>query len=92
MDDKRSVTERLGGIEGADPAALGVDQPPESAPAGAGVSDEEHLVPGADFAAEVADEVKPWSTSLAAESDQAGVANDPIEEQEPQFPESDDPR
>lgn len=93
MDDKRSSVDRLGGLEGADAAALGTDAPPETAPPGAQVHDEERLVPGADF-----DEVdrrasKPWFTSLAADSDQAGVANDPADAQEPQFPtDPEDPR
>ncbi|MGH2444478.1 MAG: hypothetical protein ACRDGD_00335 [Candidatus Limnocylindria bacterium] len=47
MDDKRPVTDRLGGLDGTDAAALGVDPPPHAAPPGAEVSDEEHLVPGA---------------------------------------------
>jgi hypothetical protein len=39
------------------------------------------------------DTSKPWFTSLAAESDQAGVANDPPDAQEPQFPtDAEDPR
>jgi hypothetical protein len=93
MDEKRSVVDRLGGLEGADAAALGTDGAPESAPAGAEVDDEERLVPGAGFDDVPHDTSKPWFTSLAAESEQAGVANDPPDAQEPQFPtDPEDPR
>ncbi len=93
MDDKRSTTDRLGGLEGADAAALGVDAAPESAPPGARVDDEERLVPGASFDDMPRDQSKPWFTSLSAASEQAGVANDAPEAQEPQFPtDPDDPR
>jgi hypothetical protein len=81
MDDKRSTVDRLGGLEGADAAALGIGPPPESAPPGAEVDDEELLVPGADFDDVRRDQSKPWFTSLAAGSDQAGVANDPPDAQ-----------
>lgn len=86
MDDPRQVTDPPGGLEGADAAALGTAPPPESAPPAAEVDDEEHLVPGATFGDHPPVEPKPWFTTLAAESDQAGVANDPPEAQEPQFP------
>jgi hypothetical protein len=89
MDDKRSAVDRLGGLEGADAAALGIDAMPESAPPGAAVDDDEQLVPGAP-ADDARDESKPWFTSLAARSDQAGVANDPPDAQEPQFPTEDE--
>ncbi|MGH2417371.1 MAG: hypothetical protein ACRDFY_03475 [Candidatus Limnocylindria bacterium] len=93
MDDKQSSTERLGGLEGADAAALGTDAPPETAPPGAVVDDDERLVPGAHFDDVRRDQAKPWFTSLAAESEQAGVANDPPDAQEPQFPsDPEDPR
>lgn len=93
MDDKRSSVDRLGGLEGADAAALGTDAPPETAPPGAEVVDEENLVPGADFGQHPATDDKPWFTSLAAESSQAGVANDPADAQEPEFPtDPEDPR
>ena len=90
MDDKRPTVERLGGLEGADAAALGIDAAPESAPPSAQVNDEERLVPGANFDDRRRDESKPWFTSLAAQSHQAGVANDPPDAQEPQFPPEDD--
>ena len=90
MDDPRSAADRLAGIEGADDAALGLTQPPQSAPPAAEVDDEENLVPGANFGERLPTESKPWFTSLAAESGQAGVANDPPDAQEPQFPTSDD--
>jgi len=93
MDDKRSTVDKLGGLEGADAAALGTGAGPESAPPGAEILDDERLVPGADADARPRDQAKPWFTSLAAESDQAGVANDPPDAQEPQFPtDAEDPR
>ena len=90
MDDQRRAADRLGAIEGADEGALGVNPPPEPPSPAAQVDDEEHLVPGATFGDRVADEPKPWFTSLAAESDQAGVANVDPAEQERQFPQGDD--
>jgi len=93
MEDKRSTLDRLGGLEGADAAALGTDTPPESAPPGARVDAEERLVPGTGFDDVRRDEAKPWFTSRAAESSQAGVANDPPDAQEPEFPtDPEDPR
>ncbi|MCA1569189.1 MAG: hypothetical protein LC798_02490 [Chloroflexi bacterium] len=93
MDDKRSSVDRLGGLEGADAAALGMEAPPESAPPGAEVVDEEQLVPGATFDRVPRDQSKPWFTSLAHESEQAGVDNDPPDAQEPEFPtDPEDPR
>jgi hypothetical protein len=93
MDDERSPADKLQGIEGADAAALGLGPPPDSAPPAAEVDDSENLVPGADFALHPATDAKPWFTSLAAESGQAGVGNDPADAQEPEFPTSDeDPR
>lgn len=89
MDDERFV-ERLGGLEGADTAALGAEPPPESAPKTAQADDEEHLLPGATFGLHPATADKPWFTSLAAESEQAGVANEPLDAQEPEFPHEDD--
>src|SRR5687767_11268228 len=68
MDDKRSAVDKLGGLEGADAAALGTGAPPESAPPGAAVDDDEQLVPGAHFDDTPRDQAKPWFTSLAAES------------------------
>jgi len=89
MEDRRSAADKLGGLEGADAAALGIDPVPESAPPGAAVDDDEQLVPGAP-PDDVRGEAKPWFTSLAARSDQAGVANDPPDAQEPQFPTEDE--
>jgi hypothetical protein len=86
MEDQRSAADRLAGLEGADDAALGITPPPEPAPDAAQVDDEETLVPGATFGDRLPTEPKPWFTSLAAESDQAGVGNDPADAQEPQFP------
>ena len=93
MDDPRSAADRLAGIEGADDAALGLTPAPKSAPPAAEVDDEENLVPGATFGDRVPIEPKPWFTSLAHESDQAGVANDEPDAQDPQFPtDAEDPR
>jgi hypothetical protein len=89
-DDKRSAAERLAGMEGADDGALGIAPPPQPAPPPAEVDDEENLVPGATFGDRLPTEPKPWFTSLAAESEQAGVANDPPDAQPPQFPTTDD--
>ena len=77
----------LGAIEGADAGALGVDGPPPgSAPLAADVDPSEEHVPGPSFDDQPKTGSKPWFTSLAAESEQAGVANDSPDEQEPQFP------
>jgi hypothetical protein len=90
MDEKRPLPERLGAIEGADEGALGVTPPPEPASPAARVDDAEELVPGARFGDEVPDEPKPWFTSLAAESHQAGVANEHGDAHDRQFPQGDD--
>lgn len=90
MDDPRSAAEKLGGLEGTDASALGVTPPPESSPEAAAVEDEETLVPGANFGDRPPTEAKPWMTSLAAESEQAGVANDPSDAKEPDYTPPDD--
>lgn len=91
MEDRRSASDELDTIEGADDGALGTGPAPESAPPGAEVSGEEHLVPGADFdTRRHGDEEKPWFTTLAFDSDQAGVGNDPPDAQEPLYPDDDD--
>lgn len=77
---------RLPVIEGADRGALGLDPPPQPAPGGAEVDASEHLVPGAGFADRLPTEAKPWFSSLAADSPQAGVANDPEDAQDAAFP------
>jgi hypothetical protein len=77
MDEKTSERDRLGVIEGTDDAALGIGADPAAA------------VPGATKEGP-AQGVKPWSTTLAFDDDQAGVGNDPMEEQEPQYPTRDD--
>jgi hypothetical protein len=89
MDNDRSTADRLEGIEGVDDGALGTSPPPETAPPGAAVSGEEHLVPGATFDERRGYDEKPWATSLAFESDQAGVGNDPADAQEPLYPTDD---
>lgn len=90
MDERRSTADELGGIEGVDDGALGTAPAPESAPPGAEVSDAEHLVPGAGYDEHRPDEAKPWFTTLAAESEQAGVANEPGDVQEPRHPPDDE--
>lgn len=91
MEDRRKVADDLGSLEGADDGALGTAPAPESAPPGARVSDDEHRVPGADFdERRHGHDEKPWFTSLASESDQAGVGNDPPDAQEPLHPADDD--
>jgi hypothetical protein len=76
MDDRRTDQETPDAVDGIDPAALGTAPPPESAPPGARVDEAETHVPGPtyDGPGRVA---KPWSSSLAADSSQAGVANEP---------------
>jgi hypothetical protein len=73
-DPKR---ERSGGIEGIDRAALGIGPAPEPAPPGASVDPGEETVPGANAGDRPATASKPWFTSLAADSGQAGVGNEP---------------
>ncbi len=90
MDERRPLVDRLGAIEGAEDGALGVTPPPEPPSPAAEVADEEHLVPGATHGERLADESKPWFTSLAAESHQAGVANDPPDAQRPDTLDPDD--
>lgn len=90
MHDERPAGDRVEGIEGADAGALGTAPPPESAPEAAEVDGGETRVPGASFGSRPATEAKPWFTSLAAESEQAGVANDPADAQEPEYPHADD--
>jgi hypothetical protein len=85
MDEKRSEVDRLGGIEGVDAAALGIDATPNEAPPGAPLEDDVRTVPGPDVDVP-RDEAKPWFTSLAATSEQAGVANDPPDAQDERFP------
>jgi hypothetical protein len=90
MDDERSVAKRLKAVEGADAGALGLTPPPESAPPEAQEPVEEHVPPGSTYGDRVPAEPKPWFTSLAAESDQAGVANEHGDVQDRQFPNDDD--
>jgi hypothetical protein len=54
-----------------------IGEAPASAPPGAEVDDSLHVVPGADFEERDRGGEKPWSTSLAYESGQAGVDNEP---------------
>ena len=77
----------MGAIEGADAAALGIDgRPPGEAPPSADADPGEEHVPGPSFDDVPRTDSKPWFTSLAAESPQAGVANDDPDEQPRQFP------
>ena len=76
MDERRPDDEMPAVIEGTDAAALGTAAPVESAPPGARVDAAETHVPGPTFDGPGQAE-KPWSSSLAAENPQAGVANEP---------------
>ena len=90
MDEKRPTDDGLHALEGADAGALGVSPPPEPASPAASVDGSEELVPGATLGDRPLTESKPWFTTLAAESHQAGVGNEPPDAQEGQFPDSDD--
>jgi hypothetical protein len=85
MDDQRRDEETTDAVDAIDPAALGTAPPPESAPPGARVEEAETHVPGPTYDGPGRVE-KPWSSSLAAESPQAGVGNeadrmvDPLED------------
>ena len=89
MTDKQRQVEHLDVLEGADAGSLGIAEPPTSAPSGASVDAGERRVPGAPMTGP-GREAKPWHTSLAAESDQAGVANEAPDEQDAQYPTGDD--
>ncbi|HEX7224973.1 MAG TPA: hypothetical protein VF367_05285 [Candidatus Limnocylindria bacterium] len=91
VNEKQDPIDRLNVVEGADAASLGVSPAPESTPADLQPDDDVRLPPGADFDATRNDARKPWFTSLAAESDQAGVGNDPPDEQEPRYPDRAEP-
>jgi len=67
---------------------------PESAPPDAQPPVDDQTVPGATLGERAGDEAKPWFTSLAAESGQAGVANDAPDAQAPDTldPAETDPR
>jgi hypothetical protein len=67
----------LGSIDGADRAALGLDPGPASAPPGAQVDSSATHLPGPKFGDRPATEDKPWTTSFATESDEAGIGADP---------------
>lgn len=86
MSEHDRQTDSELGLEGADAAAMGTDGPVESAPPGAQVVDEERTVPGAGSGDLVPDKAKPWFTSLAAASDQAGVGNEDPDAQDPESP------
>lgn len=89
MDERDRTPESPNVIEGTDAAALGTAPPPTGAPPGAQVDPGEGRVPGPTHDAPPR-AAKPWATSLAADSDQAGVANDPPEVQDDQYPTGDD--
>ena len=76
MTDRKRRVQHLTVIKGADAGSLGIDDPPESAPPAASVDAGEARLPGEPMDGP-GDEAKPWHTSLAAQSPQAGVANDP---------------
>jgi hypothetical protein len=86
MNDERPGADRLRTIPGADDAALGLTGVPEGAAPAAEVDGSEHLVPGTGFDDHPLTEAKPWQTTLAAQSSQAGVANDPPDAQPPLYP------
>ena len=69
---------------------MGVDDHVKTAGPEAAVESDGTTVPGAHMDDVPRDQEKPWFTSLAAESDQAGVANEPPSAQEPQFPDEDE--
>ena len=77
--DERAPDDGPATLDEPDAAALGTAPPPEPAPLGAEVDATETRVPGATF--DGPDRTaKPWATSLAAGSSQAGVANEPVAE------------
>ncbi len=81
VDPKR--TGPLGSIEGADHAALGLDAEPASAPPGAQVDPSEAAaLPGPAFGDAPNTARKPWETSLATKSDDAGIGAEPDPEGE----------
>jgi hypothetical protein len=88
MDERSPDDQTPTVIEGTDAAALGTAPTTDSAPPGARVDEAETHVPGPTFDGPGRTE-KPWSSSLAAQSPQAGVANeadptaDPLEERPP---------
>jgi hypothetical protein len=92
MDERRPDDETPDVFEGTDAAALGTAPPTESAPPGARVDDAETHVPGPTFDGP-GRTAKPWSSSLAADNPQAGVANEPDPTADPlgQRPSDDDP-
>jgi hypothetical protein len=90
MQDRPSGADRLEPIEGADDGALGVTPPPEPASPDAQEAVDQQLVPGATYGDRIPTEEKPWFTSLAAESEQAGVANEAADAQEPEYPDPHD--
>lgn len=73
--DERSAHEGPPSLEPTDAAALGVSPPPETAPPAAEVDATERRVPGPAFDGPDRSS-KPWASSLAAASNDAGVAND----------------
>lgn len=72
----------LGSIEGADRAALGLDAEADSAPPGAQVDPTEADLPGPKFGDFPASDEKPWETTLATKSDDAGIGAEPDPEGE----------
>lgn len=91
MNEKQDPLDRLNVVEGADAASTGVAPAPSSAPAEIQPDDDVRLPPGADFDERPNDARKPWFTSLAAQSEQAGVGNDAPEAQEPRYPDRTEP-
>lgn len=76
------LTGPLGSIAGADRAGLGLDGGPDSAPSGAQVDPSEADVPGPEYGDFPATAEKPWGTTLATKSDDAGAGAGPDPEGE----------
>jgi hypothetical protein len=72
----------MGSIAGADRAGLGLDAEPETAPSGAQVDPSESELPGPDFGTFPTTAEKPWETTLATKSDDAGIGAEPDPEGE----------
>jgi hypothetical protein len=72
----------MGSIEGADRAGLGLDAEPEPAPRAAQVDPTEAHVPGPVWGDLPATDRKPWQTSVATKSDDAGIGAEPDPEGE----------
>ncbi|HET8570396.1 MAG TPA: hypothetical protein VFN14_00715 [Candidatus Limnocylindria bacterium] len=79
---KPQRTGPMGSIEGADRAGLGIDAEPEPAPVAAQVDPSKTHVPGPAWGDLPATDRKPWQTTLATKSDDAGIGAKPDPEGE----------